>query len=199
MLSPGRPASRRMRSSSGVGRKVGAGGYRFRVIRHARPDDIADIVAMVHELADYERAADQCHLTIDDLQAALFGPAPALFGHVAVDDAERVVGFALWFRNFSTWRGRHGIYLEDLYVRPEARGGGHGTALLRELARTAVEQGYARVEWAVLDWNAPAIDFYRRLGAEAMDEWTGYRLTGEPLARLGRDAATGCGRPAKPS
>jgi len=141
---------------------------------------------MVHELATFERAADQCALTTDALQAALFAPSPAVWAHVAVDDATgAVVGFAVWFLNFSTWTGRHGIWLEDLYVRPDARGGGYGTALLAELGRVAAERGYPRIDWWVLDWNETAHRFYRRLGADSMDEWTVWRLTGDALAALG--------------
>ncbi|HZG89546.1 MAG TPA: GNAT family N-acetyltransferase [Pseudonocardia sp.] len=153
-------------------------------VREVRPEDVPAVVALVHELADYERSAADCSLTAEQLHAALFAPAPALFGHVAELDGE-VVGFALWFLNFSTWRGVHGMYLEDLYVRPECRGHGFGRALLARLAAVCVERGYARLEWSVLDWNAPAIGFYRTLGAVAMDGWTVNRLDGEALATLG--------------
>jgi GNAT superfamily N-acetyltransferase len=153
------------------------------VIRPATPDDTAVIVGLVRELADYERSLDQVQLTEQQLGAALFGVGPALFCHVAEQDGE-VVGMALWFLSFSTWEGTHGIYLEDLYVRPSARGGGHGRALLASLADVAVRRGYSRVEWAVLDWNEPAIGFYRSLGSEPMDEWTVWRLTGKPLQSL---------------
>ncbi|HXV94605.1 MAG TPA: GNAT family N-acetyltransferase, partial [Pseudonocardia sp.] len=129
---------------------------------------------------------------------ALFGPAPALFGHVAEVPATgggtEVVGCALWFLNFSTWRGVHGIYLEDLYVRPAHRGAGLGRALLARLAAVCAERGYARLEWSVLDWNTPSIGFYRSLGAVGMDGWTTFRLDGEPLAALGREGVPG-GRP----
>jgi len=141
-------------------------------------------VAMVHELAAYERAPDECHLTEAQLAEALFAPAPALFGHVAVPrGGGDPVGFSLWFLNFSTWRGAHGIYLEDLYVRPSARGSGAGRALLAELAAICVERGYQRLDWWVLNWN-PAREFYHSIGAAAMDEWVPYRLTGEPLRAL---------------
>lgn len=155
-------------------------------IRRARESDLADLVALVHELAAYEKEPDSCHLSVDQLRAALFGPAPALFAHVAEVDGE-VVGCALWFRNFSTWEGVHGIYLEDLYVRPEHRGSGLGKALLATLAEACVAQGYGRLEWAVLDWNRPSIDFYESLGARPMSEWTTYRLTGDALVELGSD------------
>jgi GNAT superfamily N-acetyltransferase len=153
-------------------------------IRRAEPDDVPAVVGLVYELADYERAPDECHLTPEQLQAALFGPAPAVFCHVAEVDGE-VVGCALWFLNFSTWRGVHGIYLEDLFVQPAHRGSGLGKALLLALAQECVRRGYERLEWSVLDWNTPAIDFYKSLGATPQDEWTTFRLTDEPLATLG--------------
>lgn len=141
---------------------------------------------MIRELAEYERALDEAVATEEQLHTCLFGPQPAIFAHMAVDDQTgETVGFALWFLTFSTWLGRHGIYLEDLYVRPDRRGGGHGRALLAQLARIAVERGYGRVEWQVLNWNEPSIGFYKSLGAFAQDEWTTYRLTGDALSRLG--------------
>src|SRR4051812_31297837 len=149
-------------------------------IRPVTDADVPAIVQLVHDLADYEREPDACHLTPDQLRTALFGPQPALFGHVAVSDGE-VVGFALWFLNFSTWEGVHGIWLEDLYVHPDHRATGLGRALLLTLAGIAEERGYARVEWAVLDWNTPSIDFYRGLGAVSMDDWTTFRLAGTAL------------------
>ena len=152
-------------------------------IRAVTPDDVPAVVALVYELAEYERLIELCHLTEDQLTAALFGPSPALFGLVAIDD-DKVVGYALYFLNFSTWEGVHGIYLEDLYVHPDQRGSGLGRALLAGLAGVANERGYARVEWSVLDWNAPSIAFYRSLGAEPMDGWTVFRLTGPALKRV---------------
>nr|WP_145777444.1 GNAT family N-acetyltransferase [Micromonospora olivasterospora] len=146
---------------------------------------------MVHELAEYERAPDQCHLTAEQLSAALFGPTPALYGHVAVDDADRPLGFALWFLNFSTWAGVHGVYLEDLYVRPAARGTGAGRHLLATLAAICVERGYQRLEWWMIHWN-PAARFYASIGAKPMDEWVPYRLAGSALTELAAQA----GRPA---
>lgn len=122
-------------------------------------------------------------MTVEQLHEALFGEQVSLYGLVAEVDGH-VVGFAVWFRNFSTWRGRHGIYLEDLFVAPEHRGSGLGTALLAALARECVTRDYPRLEWWVLDWNAPSIAFYRSLGAVAMDEWTVFRLTGDALAQL---------------
>jgi GNAT superfamily N-acetyltransferase len=155
-------------------------------IRRIRDSDVDTVVALVHDLAAYEKAPSQCRLTASRLHAALFGPAPAVFGHVAETGGE-IVGFMLWFLNFSTWRGVHGIYLEDLYVRPELRGSGLGRALLATLARECVDNGYARLEWSVLDWN-PATGFYRSLGATPMDEWTVYRLTDSALDRLATHA-----------
>ncbi|MBO0856157.1 MAG: GNAT family N-acetyltransferase [Nocardia sp.] len=153
------------------------------MIRRATPDDVPALVELVYDLAEYEHARQQCALTTRDLHAALFGPAPAVFAHVATVD-DRVTGCAIWFLNYSTWTGKHGIYLEDLYVRPEARGTGLGKALLTALAREAVTNGYTRVDWSVLDWNTPSIEFYRALGAVAQDEWTGFRLDGQALTRL---------------
>jgi GNAT superfamily N-acetyltransferase len=152
-------------------------------IRPARPSDVPAVVAMVHDLAEYERAADQCHLTDDQLSAALFADHPALFGHVATAADGQVVGFALWFLNFSTWEGVHGIYLEDLFVRPDVRGGGAGRALLAALAGICEERGYRRLEWWVLHWN-PAREFYDAIGAVAMTEWVPYRIEGNALHAL---------------
>jgi len=149
-------------------------------VRPVTEADIPTIVTLVHDLAAYEREPDSCHLRPEQLRVALFGPQPALFGHVAETDGA-VVGFALWFLNFSTWEGVHGIWLEDLYVHPDHRGSGLGRALLLTLAGIADERGYARVEWAVLDWNTPSIDFYRGLGAVSMHDWTTFRLTGTAL------------------
>ncbi|MEU5579474.1 GNAT family N-acetyltransferase [Streptomyces huasconensis] len=159
------------------------------MIRTATPADIPVIHALIRDLAAYEKAPDEARATEEQLREALFGERPAAFAHIAQDDATgEVVGFSLWFLNFSTWRGVHGIYLEDLYVRPEARGGGHGKALLTELARICVERGYERLEWSVLDWNEPSIRFYESLGARPQDEWTVYRLTDDALTALGSNA-----------
>ncbi|MGW7487649.1 N-acetyltransferase family protein [Streptomyces sp. NPDC054786] len=153
------------------------------MIREATPDDVPVILAMIGELAAYEREPEAAQATGPQLKEALFGPQPAAFALIA--EAEGApVGFALWFRNFSTWTGTHGVYLEDLYVRPEARGGGHGKALLAALAEICVARGYERFEWPVLDWNEPSIGFYRSVGALPMDEWTVFRLTGEALHNL---------------
>lgn len=156
-------------------------------IRPAQPYDVPEILAMIRELAEYEREPNAVVATEAMLHEALFGDSPAVFGLIAEEDGV-TVGFALWFRNFSTWLGRHGIYLEDLYVRPEYRGSGHGKELLAELARICVERGYGRFEWWVLDWNTPAIDFYRSIGAEPMDEWTVQRVTGDALKALASGA-----------
>ncbi|MFJ3671998.1 GNAT family N-acetyltransferase [Streptomyces sp. NPDC090106] len=154
------------------------------MIRTATPADVPVIHALIRELAEYEKALEEARATPDQLHEALFGDHPAAYAHIAEDDTTgEVVGYAVWFLNFSTWRGVHGIHLEDLYVRPTARGGGHGRALLTELARICVERGYQRLEWSVLDWNAPAIAFYESLGARPQDEWTVYRLTDEALTR----------------
>ena len=142
---------------------------------------------LIQELAEYEREPDQVEATEQSLRDALFSQHPAVFCHIAEHDGEPV-GFALWFLNFSTWMGRHGIYLEDLYVRPESRGHGYGKALLQELARIATERGYGRLEWWVLDWNTSAHRFYRTLGAEAMDDWTVWRVTGRALQDLAGSA-----------
>jgi GNAT superfamily N-acetyltransferase len=153
-------------------------------VRRIRESDVDTVMTLVHDLAAHERAPDECHLTGEQLRKALFGPTPALYGHVAEPDGV-VVGFALWFLNFSTWRGVHGIYLEDLYVHPGARGAGLGKALLAALAEECVRNGYARLEWVVLEWLSPTIEFYKSLGAVPMDEWRVFRLTGEPLRALG--------------
>ena len=155
------------------------------MIRIATPDDVPVIHALVRELAEYEKALEEARATPEQLREALFGTNPAAYAHIAEDDVTgEPVGFSLWFLNFSTWRGVHGIYLEDLYVRPTARGGGHGKALLTELARICVERGYQRLEWSVLNWNRPAIDFYESLGAAVLPDWRIARVTGEALPRL---------------
>ncbi len=158
------------------------------MIRTVTPDDVGTVVTMVHALAAYEKAPELCHLTTEQLHESLFGEHPALFGHVATLDSGEVVGFALWFLSYSTWDGVHGVYLEDLYVDPAHRGGGHGRALLATLAGVCTERGWTRLAWCVLNWNAPSIGFYRSLGAQPQDEWTTYRLSGAALTALGRPA-----------
>lgn len=163
------------------------------VLRRARAADVPVILELIHELAAYEKEPDAVKTSVEVLTEQLFGENPAIFAHVVEEDdaagEPAVMGFALWFLNYSTWEGTHGIYLEDLYVRPAARGRGYGKALLAELARIAVERGYARVEWAVLKWNEPSIGFYRSLGAAPMEEWDTFRLTGGALAEFGASAA----------
>ncbi|MFE4636539.1 GNAT family N-acetyltransferase [Streptomyces sp. NPDC056773] len=155
------------------------------MIRSAVVSDVPVIHAMIRELAEYEKVPHEARATEEQLREALFGERPAAFAHLAVTEEGEAVGFSLWFLSFSTWRGVHGIYLEDLYVRPGVRGGGHGKALLRELARICVERGYERLEWSVLKWNEPTIAFYEALGARPQDEWSVYRLTDGALAELG--------------
>ena len=152
-------------------------------IRPAAPTDISVIRALIVELAVYEREPDAVEASEADLHAALFGDRP-LAEAVLAEHGGEIVGLALFFTNFSTWAGKGGLYLEDLFVRPQARGLGLGKALLVHLAGIAVARGYGRFEWSVLDWNTPAIDFYRALGATAQDEWTVMRVDGAALARL---------------
>jgi GNAT superfamily N-acetyltransferase len=152
-------------------------------IRDAVPADTSDLLRLIRELAGYEREPDAVEATEADLRSHLFDPGPQVFALVAEVDGS-VVGMAIYFVSFSTWTGRHGLYLEDLFVEPAHRSQGIGRALMRALARRAVDRGYQRLEWAVLDWNQPAIGFYRALGAIPMDEWTTFRLAGEALARF---------------
>jgi GNAT superfamily N-acetyltransferase len=153
-------------------------------IRPAAPADAALIHGFICELAEYERLSQAVEAGEADVARALFGPNPRVFCDIAEADGSPV-GFALWFYSYSTFSGRHGIFLEDLFVRPEARRQGAGKALLQNLARRCVTEGLGRLEWAVLDWNAPAIRFYDALGAETLGEWIARRLTGEALAKLG--------------
>lgn len=157
------------------------------IIRPAAVEDVPLILAFIRELADYEREPDAVVATEALLAEQLFGPSPAAEVLIAECDGEPA-GFALFFHNFSTWHGRRGLWLEDLYVRPARRGAGIGMALMRQLAHLAVQRGCARFEWWVLDWNEPSIAFYRRLGAEAMDEWTVHRLQGDALHALAAQA-----------
>ena len=162
------------------------------MIRRARPDDVPVILRLVRDLAEYERARDDAIATEEQLGDALFGSDPAVFAHVA-EYQGAVVGFAMWFLNYSTWTGCHGIYLEDLYVDPAARGHGLGKALLATLASICIDRGYTRLQWSVLDWNSPAIGFYESVGAVPMSDWIAYRMAGNALAHLaasGLDAAT---------
>ena len=151
--------------------------------RVASPADIPLILAFIRDLAEYERLLHEVEATEDDIRRDLFGENPRCFCDIA-EDKGRPVGFALWFYNYSTFRGRAGIYLEDLFVKPDFRGGGAGRALLRRLAQRCVDADLGRLEWAVLNWNAPSIAFYDSLGASAKDDWTVRRLDGDALVRL---------------
>lgn len=150
-------------------------------IRPATPDDVPTILALIGELAEYERLAHEVATTVESLHLSLFGPRPAAEAILAEIDGQ-AVGYAIYFTSFSSFTGRPGIYLEDIYVRPPIRGHGVGKQLLAYVAGVAVERGCARLEWAVLDWNEPSIRFYESLGARAMSEWTVYRLTSQAIA-----------------
>ena len=152
-------------------------------IRPATPDDVATIMAFVHELAEFEQEPDAVTATEPMMHAALFGPSPAAEALIAERDGQ-VVGMAVFFHNFSTWTGVRGLWLEDLYVTPAARGSGAGRALLSHLAGIALDRGCARFEWNVLDWNTRAIEFYRKVGAQPLDEWTTQRVSGDALLAL---------------
>ena len=153
-------------------------------IRPARRDEAAIILQLINDLAEYEKAPDEVKATEKEITETIFADNPKVFCDFVEVDGD-IAGMAIWFLNYSTWQGKHGIYLEDLYVKPEYRGRGYGKALLQHLARICNERGYGRFQWWVLDWNSPAIEFYRSLGAEAMSEWTVYRVSDEPLRRLG--------------
>lgn len=158
-------------------------------LRAAGPDDAETLRRLIVDLATYEREPAAVHVTVDELRDQLAAARPPFECLLAEDDDGAAVGFALYFHNYSTWRGRQGLYLEDLYVEPARRGHGIGRQLLARLAQLALERGCARMEWAVLDWNAPAIAFYTRLGARAMAEWTTFRLTDAALRELAASAA----------
>ncbi|MGA7052768.1 MAG: GNAT family N-acetyltransferase [Mycobacterium sp.] len=153
------------------------------LIRRATPEDTADITDMIHALAEFERAADECIVTETQISAALFGDSPTVHGHVAEVDGDNAA-MALWFVNFSTWDGVAGIHLEDLFVRPSFRRRGLARALLAALAGECLDNGYTRLSWAVLNWNADAIALYDGIGGQPQREWTTYRLSGSPLAAL---------------
>jgi GNAT superfamily N-acetyltransferase len=155
-------------------------------IRPARVDDVSVILQLIRDLATYERAPDEVTATEEQLVDVLFDERPAAEVLLAFE-AESAVGFAVYFYNFSTWLGRAGLYLEDLFVKPEKRGKGYGRALLVELAKIARDRGCGRMEWAVLNWNEPAIKFYQTLGARPMNEWTVFRLTRDEIAKLAGD------------
>ncbi len=152
-------------------------------IRPARVEDVEEILALIYELALYEKAPDEAKATREQIVESFFSENPKVFCDlVEVDGA--IAGLAIWFLNYSTWQGKHGIYLEDLFIRPQYRGAGYGKALLQHLAAICKERGYGRFQWWVLDWNQPAIDFYKSLGAVAMDDWTVYRVSEEALINL---------------
>ncbi|MHC2999353.1 GCN5 family acetyltransferase [Microbacterium sp. HJ5] len=159
-------------------------------MRTARPGDEPGILHLIHALAVYEREPDAVENTTDALTRSLFGPDPQVFTHI-VERGGEIVGIAMWFVTYSTWTGRHGIWLEDLFVDEAQRGRGYGRALIAALAALCVERDYSRLEWTVLDWNAPSIAFYRSLGAIPMDEWTTQRLTGTELETLAATADGG--------
>ena len=157
------------------------------IIRRVEPGDEVELTAMIHELAEFERASDECTVTESHLRSALFGDAPTVHGHIAEEDGQAAAG-ALWFRNFSTWDGVAGIYLEDLFVRPQFRRRGLARAMLAALARECVENGYTRLSWAVLDWNVNAIALYDAVGGKQMNEWITYRVSGPELSALGAES-----------
>ena len=153
------------------------------IVRPATIADLPEVFRFIHALAEYEKAPQEVVLSIDDLKQSFFCENPQV--HCLLSEESGVVtGIAIWHLNYSTWLGKHGLYLEDLFVDPNYRGAGHGKALLVRLAQICVEQGYPRFQWWVLDWNEPAIDFYKSFGAVAMDEWTVFRLSGDPLKKL---------------
>jgi GNAT superfamily N-acetyltransferase len=153
-------------------------------IRRAVPEDLLTIHQLIRDLALYERALEMAQATPDQIRDSFFSDAPIVFCDLVESDDQEVVGFAVWFLNYSTWTGTHGIFLEDLFIKPEFRSHGYGKALLVHLAQECVLNGYHRLKWSVLDWNQPSIDFYRSLGADALDDWTEFRLTGEALSML---------------
>lgn len=180
------------------------------LVREATPEDVAQMHQMINELAEYEKAPEEVIATEQNLMKALFGRdfsssefdqhdgiessgiantphgQPALYAFVVEDpeDSDQLAGMAIWFLNYSTWDGSHGVYLEDLYVRPQYRGQGMGKALMKRLAQVCIENDYSRFQWWVLDWNQPAIEVYRAMGAKAMDEWTVHRVSGQELKDL---------------
>ena len=154
-------------------------------IRPARKEEVGIVLQLIHDLALYEKAPHEVEATEKELLGTIFAEEPRVFCDLVEVDGE-IAGMAIWFLNYSTWQGKHGIYLEDLFIKPEFRGRGFGKALLQHLARICEEKGYGRFQWWVLDWNSPAIEFYRSLGAVAMDEWTVYRVSGDALKDLGK-------------
>ncbi len=153
------------------------------MIRYATKADVPRIHQLIKDLAEYEKAPLEAKASLEQIEASLFSTNPHAFCHVVDVDGE-VVGISIWFLNYSTWLGKPGIYLEDLYIDPAFRGKGFGLSLLRELAKICIEREYERLQWWVLDWNQPSIEFYKSLGAVPMDEWTVFRLSGEALTKL---------------
>lgn len=153
-------------------------------IRPAKAEDVPDIYAMVRELAEFEKLAEKVDSTEESLAEALFGESPRVFAVIVEASGGRPIGFAIWFYTFSSFRGRHGVWIEDLYIRPEWRGKGCGKAVMAELAKHCLSENLARLEWSVLDWNREAIDFYEKQGAAVLDDWRICRLDGTALWRL---------------
>lgn len=153
-------------------------------IRPAKREEVGEVLQLIQDLATYEKAPDQVEASSDDLLNTIFAKEPKVFCDLVEVDGQ-IAGMAIWFLNYSTWQAKHGIYLEDLYIKPEFREKGYGKALLKHLAQICDKEGYGRLQWWVLDWNSPAIEFYRSLGAKAMDEWTVYRTSGQALKDLG--------------
>ena len=154
------------------------------MIRYAVTEDAPRILQLIKDLAEYERAPLEAKATLEQIEETIFADKPTAFCHVAEDNG-LVVGISIWFLNYSTWLGKPGIYLEDLYIDPAYRSKGYGLALLKELGKICVERDYERLQWWVLDWNEPSIEFYRSLGAVPMDEWTVFRVSGQALKKLG--------------
>ena len=153
-------------------------------IRPAKREEVGEVLQLIQDLATYEKAPDQVEASEDDLLNTIFVKDPRVFCDLVEVDGQ-IAGMAIWFLNYSTWQAKHGIYLEDLYIKPEFRARGYGKALLKHLAQICDKEGYGRLQWWVLDWNSPAIEFYKSFGAEAMDEWTVYRTSGQALKNLG--------------
>lgn len=153
-------------------------------IRPAKREEVGEVLQLIQDLATYEKASEQVEASRDDLLNTIFAKEPRVFCDLVEVDGQ-IAGMAIWFLNYSTWQAKHGIYLEDLYIKPEFRARGYGKALLKHLAQICDREGYGRLQWWVLDWNSPAIEFYRSFGAEAMDEWTVYRTSGQALKDLG--------------
>ena len=154
------------------------------IIRPAKSEEVGEVLHLIRDLATYEKAPEQVEAIEEDLLNTIFASDPRVFCDLVEVDGQ-IAGMAIWFLNYSTWQAKHGIYLEDLFIKPEYRGCGYGKALLKHLAKICDEKGYGRLQWWVLDWNSPAIEFYKSLGAEAMDEWTVYRTSGKALKDLG--------------